>query len=92
MASSVLITSRKLPRVVLRLSANSVFANNYGVSIENRVYIEISPLNYVTTHSTKRKSWKIISFRHNLVTQFRHFGIRLQQIYVTKIFVLFDFR
>ncbi len=31
MASSVIITSRKLPRVVLRLSANSRLANNYGV-------------------------------------------------------------
>lgn len=34
MASSVIITSRKLPRVVLRLSANSVFASNYGVSVK----------------------------------------------------------
>ncbi|KAJ6633015.1 Dihydrolipoyllysine-residue succinyltransferase component of 2-oxoglutarate dehydrogenase complex, mitochondrial, partial [Pseudolycoriella hygida] len=36
MASSVILTSRKLPRVVLQLSANRVFANNYGVNRQFR--------------------------------------------------------
>lgn len=47
MASSVIITSRKLPRVVFRLSANSAFANNYGVNRQFRTCQRVQLLSQV---------------------------------------------